>query len=115
MLNLKNILLPLMLIFGLAGYAGVTFAANSGTHAKKEHHHKAKKDTHEHKHKHKAKKDAHEHKHKKAKAEKAHKKHDKKHHDKVVGKRKDGKAIYQGPKGGKYYINDAGNKVYLSR
>ena len=33
--------------------------------------------------------------------------------DKVVGKDAKGHDIYQGPKGGKYWINDKGTKVYL--
>jgi hypothetical protein len=33
--------------------------------------------------------------------------------DKEVGKTDDGKIIYQGKKGGKYYLNDKGKKVYI--
>lgn len=34
--------------------------------------------------------------------------------DKPTGeKRPDGKEIYQGPRGGRYYINDSGRKVYI--
>ena len=32
--------------------------------------------------------------------------------DKVVGKTEDGKPIYEGPRGGKYTLNDKGEKVY---
>ena len=33
--------------------------------------------------------------------------------DAKVGKTKDGKDIFMGPKGGKYYLNDKGKKVYV--
>ncbi len=33
--------------------------------------------------------------------------------DKAVGKDEKGRTIYQGPKGGKYYLTASGNKVYV--
>ncbi|MCU0447153.1 MAG: hypothetical protein MUE85_19835 [Microscillaceae bacterium] len=33
--------------------------------------------------------------------------------DKVVGKDAKGRTIYQGPRGGRYYINSKGNKEYI--
>lgn len=143
--NLKNILVPLLLIFGLAGHAGENFAAKykspeSSKVAKKKAT-KTKKAPKKTKHK-QATKDK---KNKKAKTKKTSK--DKKTHkkakqdkekkttktyksskaykhknavrdrgaDRVVGRREDGRAIYEGPRGGRYYINDSGNKVYLPR
>ena len=35
--------------------------------------------------------------------------------DKTIGKTKDGKVVFEGPKGGKYYFNDKGRKVYLKK
>jgi colicin import membrane protein len=35
--------------------------------------------------------------------------------DKVVGTDAKGHKIYQGPKGGQYYINDKGGKAYLPK
>jgi colicin import membrane protein len=35
--------------------------------------------------------------------------------DKEVGKTADGKAIYEGPKGGKYTISESGKKVYIKK
>jgi hypothetical protein len=33
--------------------------------------------------------------------------------DKVVGKTDDGQPVYEGPRGGRYYLNDKGAKVYM--
>lgn len=33
--------------------------------------------------------------------------------DKVIGKNPDGKTLYQGERGGRYYFSDSGNKVYI--
>jgi hypothetical protein len=33
--------------------------------------------------------------------------------DKVIGTDEKGRTMYEGPRGGRYYINDAGNKVYI--
>lgn len=35
--------------------------------------------------------------------------------DKVVGKDEKGRTIYEGPKGGRYYLNDSGNKQYIKK
>ena len=35
--------------------------------------------------------------------------------DKSVGKDDKGRTIYEGPKGGNYYINSNGNKTYLKK
>jgi len=35
--------------------------------------------------------------------------------DKVVGKTKDGKIIYEGPRGGRYYISAKGHKTYIKK
>ena len=35
--------------------------------------------------------------------------------DKVIGKDDKGRTIYEGPRGGKYYINASGNKTYIDR
>ncbi len=35
--------------------------------------------------------------------------------DKVVGKDDKGRTIYEGPRGGRYYINSGGNKSYVSQ
>ena len=35
--------------------------------------------------------------------------------DKAVGKTADGKTIYEGPRGGRYYINSNGNKTYITK
>lgn len=132
--RLKNILLPLLMIFGLVGFSGSSFAAY------KEEHHKAvvhKKKAYHHeqgaaKHKKAAKvhKKAAEHHKKEAKHHMHKAVHEKKakHHHKaekhkaemrkkarVIGHRDDGRPIYEGPQGGHYYINDAGNKVYLPK
>jgi colicin import membrane protein len=34
---------------------------------------------------------------------------------KVIGKTKDGKTIYEGPRGGQYYYNSNGNKTYVKK
>jgi colicin import membrane protein len=39
----------------------------------------------------------------------------KEHKDKSIGKTKDGKIIYEGPRGGRYYISDKGKKVYIKK
>lgn len=168
LLNLKNILLPILLIFGLTGFAGQSFAAKSRDHDKASSKvvkkkptqakkvktgkktkkaktaKKAKKPT---KDRHKTKKttkttkaakakkttkDMHKSKKSKthAKKPKSSKTHTSKsvktkntktkaHHDyeqdQPVGTRDDGRTIYEGPRGGRYYINDSGNKVYIQR
>lgn len=33
--------------------------------------------------------------------------------DKVIGKNPDGRTLYQGERGGRYYFSDSGNKVYI--
>ncbi len=33
----------------------------------------------------------------------------------IVGKTADGKVVYSGPRGGRYFINDSGRKVYLRK
>ena len=33
--------------------------------------------------------------------------------DKQIGKDEKGRSIFQGPRGGQYYINSNGNKTYL--
>ncbi len=33
--------------------------------------------------------------------------------DKVIGRNPDGKTLYQGERGGRYYFSDSGNKVYI--
>lgn len=33
--------------------------------------------------------------------------------DKIVGKTEEGRDIYQGPRGGHYYLTDSGNKEYV--
>jgi colicin import membrane protein len=35
--------------------------------------------------------------------------------DKTIGKTKDGKIIYEGPRGGRYYMSDKGKKVYIKK
>lgn len=35
--------------------------------------------------------------------------------DKVIGKTKDGKIIYEGPRGGRYYLSAKGTKVYVKK
>ena len=35
--------------------------------------------------------------------------------DKVFGKDDKGRTIYEGPRGGHYYINSNGNKEYISK
>jgi colicin import membrane protein len=35
--------------------------------------------------------------------------------DKTIGKTKDGKTIYEGPRGGRYYISEKGKKVYIKK
>jgi uncharacterized protein YycO len=35
--------------------------------------------------------------------------------DKSIGKTKDGKIIYEGPRGGRYYISEKGRKVYIKK
>jgi colicin import membrane protein len=35
--------------------------------------------------------------------------------DKAVGKDKEGRTIFEGPRGGRYYINGSGNKVYVDK
>jgi colicin import membrane protein len=35
--------------------------------------------------------------------------------DKAIGKTKDGKIIYEGPRGGHYYISTKGRKVYIKK
>jgi colicin import membrane protein len=34
---------------------------------------------------------------------------------KIVGQTKDGKNIYEGPRGGHFYYNDKGDKVYVKK
>ena len=36
-----------------------------------------------------------------------------KNDDKQIGKDKEGRMIFQGPKGGKYYVNGSGAKTYI--
>ena len=40
-------------------------------------------------------------------------KSDKKNDDKQIGKDKEGRMIYEGPKGGKYYLTPSGAKSYI--
>ena len=35
--------------------------------------------------------------------------------DKTIGKTKDGRTIFEGPRGGRYYINPKGKKVYMKK
>jgi len=35
--------------------------------------------------------------------------------DKAIGKTKDGKTIYEGPRGGRYYMSDKNKKVYIKK
>ena len=35
--------------------------------------------------------------------------------DKVIGKDDKGRTIYEGPRGGRYYINSNGNKTYVKK
>jgi len=35
--------------------------------------------------------------------------------DKSIGKTKDGKTIFEGPRGGRYYMSDKGKKVYIKK
>ena len=35
--------------------------------------------------------------------------------DKTIGKTKDGKLIYEGPRGGRYYMSEKGRKVYIKK
>lgn len=35
--------------------------------------------------------------------------------DKTIGKTKDGKIIFEGPRGGRYYMSDKGRKVYIKK
>jgi colicin import membrane protein len=35
--------------------------------------------------------------------------------DKAVGKDVEGRTIYEGPRGGRYYLNSSGNKVYVGK
>ena len=153
LLNLKNILLPFLLIFGLCGFSGSSFAARTHDQhphtvktvkkAKKAKAHadaekvkaekKAKKATKAKTHADTAKVKA-EKKAKKAKAhaektEKSAKKHMKENakskkakaqkamHERVRGNDEyigehNGHKLYKGPRGGKYYINSNGNKIY---
>lgn len=144
--NLKNIILPFMLIFGLTGLAGQSFAAKSRDHdkasskvvkkkpahakkakaSKKTKKTKSKKDTHKSKKTKKASKDKQKSKKTKTHSKKpaSSKKHTSKsmkakenyyQEDKAVGTRDDGRTIFEGPRGGRYYINDSGNKVYIQR
>jgi len=142
LINLKKILVPFLLMFGLTGFAGENFAAKSS------HDRVSAKTVKDNKHKKTKKKPAKAKKAAKAKVKKAHKsskkskksshdmktshkgtkkpKHSKKHvnesrktheqgHDAIDGHRDDGRPIYRGPRGGRYYINDSGNKVYIQR
>jgi colicin import membrane protein len=34
--------------------------------------------------------------------------------DKIVGKDDKGRTIYEGPRGGRYYLTENGNKVYVT-
>jgi len=33
--------------------------------------------------------------------------------DKLTGAKHNGHPVYEGPQGGKYYINESGNKIYI--
>ena len=35
--------------------------------------------------------------------------------DKITGKDDKGRTIYEGPRGGRYYINSNGNKTYIKK
>ncbi len=35
--------------------------------------------------------------------------------NKIIGKTRDGKIIYEGPRGGRYYMSDKGRKVYIKK
>lgn len=156
MLRIGKLIVPVLLAFGVAGFATESFA-DAAKHKEKTHSSKSvkKKDKAEKKkstkkkpehkqssnkvkkpktkaqgaHAHEKKKKATKHTssdHKKPAPQKTQKAHHKEQRapsqddsfhaqDKVVGHRADGRAIYRGPRGGRYYINDAGNKVYLPR
>jgi colicin import membrane protein len=36
-------------------------------------------------------------------------------HDKIIGKTKDGRVVFEGPRGGHYYLTEKGTKVYIKK
>lgn len=141
--QLQYFFLPIFLMLGLGAHAqaplnasmegqGSVFAANE-TKKVKDAYKKAPKKAHKKKVHHKAKKSAPKTHHKKATKSNSHKPSHKKHHkatkrvshkapvqhtvgeDRVIGKRPDGREIFEGPRGGQYYVNENGNKVYIKR